>query len=195
MNETSSINMPLRLGGRQSRRWELRADDYQEFQGQSALAMRWRARLHQFEEVLFCSTMGGRAMGGRARINCTWRVAVLSILGLVTSNSTAFATDETGRYAWMGMNNSCGTFARGRDLARNGASALEDQYVTWLSGYLTAYNVLRPHTYDITGGADVPSLMLWLENYCKTNPLANFVDATNALTQQLYSERTKLAPR
>jgi hypothetical protein len=123
------------------------------------------------------------------------RVAVFSILGLVALVSTALAKDEAGAYAWMGMNNSCGTFVRGRDLARSGVSALEEQYVTWLSGYLTAYNVLQPQTFDVTRGTDIPSLMLWLENYCKRSPLSTFVDATIALTQKLHSGRTEVAPR
>jgi hypothetical protein len=64
-------------------------------------------------------------------------------------------------------------------------------YLAWLNGYLTAvnkyhgdvksYNGLR----DIKAGRDRQALLLWLENYCRENPLDNFARAVFMLQHEL----------
>ena len=64
-------------------------------------------------------------------------------------------------------------------------------YLAWVNGYLTAvnkyqsgiknYNGLR----DIKAGRDSQALMLWLDNYCRENPLDNFFRAVLMLQHDL----------
>jgi hypothetical protein len=69
---------------------------------------------------------------------------------------------------------SCGTFVSAREEAKRGSHFRESKYVHWLFGFVTAYNVLQPDTYDIDGSTDLASQLLWLENYCKSHPLDSF---------------------
>jgi hypothetical protein len=60
---------------------------------------------------------------------------------------------------------------------------------------LTAYNRLNPNSFNIEGNSDRDSLLLWLENYCKKNPLEAFPVAVANLTDTLYEKRTRTAPK
>jgi hypothetical protein len=66
--------------------------------------------------------------------------------------------------------------------------------ITWMSGYITHYNFITPDTYDIVVNTDFQSIYLWLDNYCRDNPLDNLAYAMNALTAELYPNRTRTAP-
>lgn len=65
-------------------------------------------------------------------------------------------------------------------------------YLVWLNGYLTAFNQYQSSklkifngSHDIKKGLDSPALMLWLENYCRENPLDTFVRAVMMLRNEL----------
>jgi hypothetical protein len=109
----------------------------------------------------------------------------------------AQSADSQGRFWQVEVVSeaSCGTFVTARDEARRGRHGHENIYLDWLAGYLTAYNTLQPDTYDIQGAADMPSLMLWLENHCKARPLDSFGTAVSELTTELYPKRVKQAPK
>lgn len=81
---------------------------------------------------------------------------------------------------------SCGSFIESKE-----NETQRYVYLVWLNGYLTAvnkyqngvkvFNGLR----DIKSGRDTQALMLWLENYCKQNPLDSYFRAVVLLQQEL----------
>ena len=60
---------------------------------------------------------------------------------------------------------------------------------SWVAGYVSGYNSWVPDTYDILGNSDIESAMLWLENYCKANPLKNLGDGMVMLIKELRPKR------
>jgi hypothetical protein len=121
-----------------------------------------------------------------SRLRIMGFAALLILLGVP---ATAGASDRYGHYVWMGIENSCGAYLTMRDRLRG--TNIPDPYWRWLAGYLTAYNLLESGTVDITHGEDTPSLMQWLEGYCRAHPLSTFVEATVALTHTLYRKHAK----
>ncbi len=89
----------------------------------------------------------------------------------------------------------CGSYVLARDEGRRGSFEKQNNFATWLAGYLTGYNQLMPDTYDIKGNSDMNSLLLWLENYCKKNPLEDFISAVDMLVNELHPKRHKQAPK
>jgi hypothetical protein len=110
---------------------------------------------------------------------------VLIALALIGSIELAGAADSTGKY--MLLAESCGTYVR--DYARGGAQRVESE--AWIQGYVSAYNRLMADTYDIRGTTDMPSMMLWLNNYCHKQPLESLEDAMQSLIFELYPRRKR----
>ncbi|MCZ6732537.1 MAG: hypothetical protein O7B27_08315 [Gammaproteobacteria bacterium] len=112
--------------------------------------------------------------------------------------ATVNAADIDGLYSTSyseGKIGSCGTYVAARDEGRRGKLYEENNHIGWAFGYLTAYNLLTPDTYDIIGQTDLSAILLWLENYCKRNPLARFAEAMVLLTDELHPERIRKAPK
>ena len=61
-------------------------------------------------------------------------------------------------------------------------------------GYLTAVNRLAFDTYDIAGGKNVKTHMVWLQRYCAENPRVNFSEALHQLVIKLYPRRLSAEP-
>jgi hypothetical protein len=90
---------------------------------------------------------------------------------------------------------SCGTYVAARDQGRRGDYKKENKHSQWLAGYITAYNNLKPDTYNIMGDKDMESVLLSLDNWCKEHPLRPFAEAVEILTIELYATRTRTAPK
>ena len=64
-------------------------------------------------------------------------------------------------------------------------------YSSWLNGYLTGVNVYNSHAprrdgrRDIRREHDPQSLVLWIEKFCRENPLSTVMDATLMLVIDL----------
>lgn len=65
-------------------------------------------------------------------------------------------------------------------------------YLVWLNGYLTAFNQYQSNklkifngSHDVKRGLDLEALMLWLENYCRENPLDPYLKAIMMLRDEL----------
>jgi len=81
---------------------------------------------------------------------------------------------------------SCGGFIQRRDEYAF--------FTTWVEGYLTAVNMRTSDTINILRNTDIHGAMLWLENYCKNNPLENFNKAVYYLVEELYQYRLTKPP-
>lgn len=95
--------------------------------------------------------------------------------------------------------NSCGSFLEATKGKSTGIveretgrifSSSRYVYSQWVSGYVTAYNVLN---YGKTGvkmvNNDTDGLMAWITSYCQKNPLHVLERAVNALIQSHVVER------
>jgi len=108
----------------------------------------------------------------------------------------AGAADENGQYATLAATNesTCGTFLSARDEAHRGQFARQNMYKSWLMGFVTGYDFGAPDTYDIAPAMDLDAMMLWVENYCRRNPLASFAQSAGALATQLAPDRQTHKP-
>jgi len=111
-------------------------------------------------------------------------VAVAVIAALSTSVSEA--ADETGRY-WAEGRESCGTVLE-RIAGPAQSRAILDAYI---AAYLTAYNAWVPGVAHIAEGTDRKSIVIWIERYCRENPLDTDAQAMNALITEL---RARIPP-
>lgn len=112
------------------------------------------------------------------------------------SPTAATAADSSERYTNYGSGTQpCETYVTARDDSRNGEVRIELVFLTWLNGFLSAHNYYVTNTYDIKGTADNEALLVWLENYCKQNPLKSFSSAVAALTDELHPKRIQQAPK
>ena len=114
----------------------------------------------------------------------------LAFLLLVVPGS-GMGTDADGRYEVYAFGlHSCGTFVEAR---RNRDDFL---FATWFTGYMTAVNQLSHTAYSMLGTSDIEGAMLWIENYCRKNPLEPFAVASHALLLfELYPKHFTKAPK
>ncbi len=112
--------------------------------------------------------------------------------------ATVNAADINGAYNIVfakGQMGSCGLYVTARDEQRRGKYRKINTHITWIYGYMTAYNTLTPDTYDIMGQTDRSAILRWLENYCKQNPLKRFAEAMELLTAELHPRRIRKEPK
>ena len=60
-------------------------------------------------------------------------------------------------------------------------------------GYITAYNVLVPNTYNIAGDMKADQMLLWLDGYCDDHKTGSFETAVHDLTATIAKKRQKSA--
>ena len=100
-----------------------------------------------------------------------------------------FSADDTGQYQTMGLGNAtCKSF-----LSENEQGAA--YYLSWLAGYMTAYNFVQEETYSILGKTkDINQVESWLRDYCTVNGSETFEDAVRNLLRNLKYFRIKQKP-
>jgi len=123
------------------------------------------------------------------------RSRIAGLLGVLTGlgvlGSSAWAVDAGGDFRVKGHGlESCSSFVDA--YGRQDGSALF--YLTWLNGYMTAFNQLQPRTYDIAGDMTVDDLGAWLVNYCTENTNQNVVNAASTLMGALRDQRLTMRP-
>jgi hypothetical protein len=102
-------------------------------------------------------------------------IRAVFIAGLVCLSTAAEATPILGSGAA-----SCGTW--NADRQRN--QTLSQQSQAWVLGFVTAYNVYKRSTSNMSIPSDTRRLMVWVDNYCDANPLKDIVDAAKALIDE-----------
>jgi len=65
----------------------------------------------------------------------------------------------------------------------------QDMFNDWVIGYLTAFNVIMPNTYNILGETEFSMAQGWLQRHCRRYPNELFINATIKLTEVLYPVR------
>ena len=118
-----------------------------------------------------------------------FRSFILIILFSLSVHSHTHAADDAGQYLVMGLGNlSCKSFLNEKD---TGAA----YYLSWLAGYMTAYNHIQQDTYSILGKTKtVDQVESWLRDYCTVNGEASFEEAVRNLLRNLKHFRIKQKP-
>ena len=78
---------------------------------------------------------------------------------------------------------SCGNWTEAR--ATNAMRSLANEF--WLLGFLSALAIETER--DFISGTDNPSLFLWMDNYCKENPLSHVSDGGYKLFRELVRRK------
>jgi hypothetical protein len=112
----------------------------------------------------------------------------LLVAGLLIAGPVS-ADDAEGRFVVLGYGvQSCGAYVT----ERSGGN--DNPFRGWLTGYLTRYNYAVGHTYNMLGSTDLDGALLWLENYCRANPLDDFEIATRKLIAALSPKKQTTKP-
>jgi len=111
---------------------------------------------------------------------------LLTALVLLVSSQVALARDFEDGYAVYGAGaDSCSQYLGSM---KNGGRE-QDYFIDWMIGYLTAFNVIMPNTYNVLGETGFDSAQLWLKTHCERYPKEPFITAMIKLTAVLYPMR------
>lgn len=120
-----------------------------------------------------------------------WAIAFVSCMAIAgTAWQDAGAADAKGRFSVRGVGAmTCGKYLESRNLNVNESN----QYAHWLTGFLTAYNLLQPDTYDMAppDRYNQQGLLRYLDIYCGKNPKKKIIDAAAAFVRAVNDKRIK----
>jgi len=109
----------------------------------------------------------------------------LIILFVLMFASQAIARDFEGGYAVYGAGGeSCKAY-----LTSMRSGQKQDYFIDWTIGYLTAFNVIMPNTYNILGESDFDEAQGWLQRHCNRYKNQLYINALIKLTEVLYPLR------
>lgn len=126
-------------------------------------------------------------------------VNIRLVLVLVCSvlSSTLWAADDDKAYHVLSINTveTCSDLNTAVEIASDEDDwRLLYTFSLYTMGYLTAVNRLAFDTYDIAGGKNVKTHMVWLQRYCAEHPRADFSEALHQLVIKLYPRRLTAEP-
>lgn len=108
--------------------------------------------------------------------------AALLILGVQPGS----AADAQNKYKMRGIGAfTCAKYLEERRTDLKGSSRFAD----WLTGYLTAYNLYQPQTFDIAPNHDANGLLTYLDLYCSRNQKMLIGQAAQAFVKAVYEKR------
>jgi len=81
------------------------------------------------------------------------------------------------------VENSCADWITARD--RKNAQA----YEFWLLGYVSGLNMSQDHSIDFLSGIKANSLELWMDKYCRENPLKTIPNGAFQLVEELTGKK------
>ena len=114
-------------------------------------------------------------------------------LAILAFGTPAMAVDSTGDYRIKGLGlQSCADFLRSKNSQDKGLYVL---LRSWVNGYITAVNTLRPQTYDVAGNATIDGISGWLERFCEANPGVRLETAVTNLVAALAPNRLAEKPK
>ena len=109
-------------------------------------------------------------------------MAIAGLVGLIVCEG---AMAEAMTYG-LGTT-TCGLFVTAAEEARAGQQYGIQAYMTWFSGYATMAS--GQSNIDYFKGTDTKSVQLWLENYCRVNPLNTFNAAAVSAMVELHRKQ------
>ena len=112
------------------------------------------------------------------------KILTLMLLGLFSASIAA--KDMNQRFAVFGVGaENCTDYLQ----ARQTMGKPQQEYYHFITGYLSAFNLIVPGTYNILGKRNLSGALEWLDNYCRANGQENFTNAMARLTEAYYDER------
>jgi len=110
----------------------------------------------------------------------------LLVFVLLAFTQLVSARDFENNYATYGAGaDTCGMYLQAM---KKGGKEL-DYFIDWSIGYLAAFNVIMPMTYDVLGETDFPAAQGWLQRHCQRYPKEPYINAMIKLTGVLYPMR------
>jgi hypothetical protein len=123
----------------------------------------------------------------------------------------ARAADVAGHYEVLGVgNNTCNDYLIQRDPNpyermyadplnhENSAQApdphLDREYLSWMYGYLSAFDQWVRNTYSVRAGVDVEELRNWVTQYCLSHRDTRFHSAVEAFVDTHFAKRMSSDP-
>lgn len=101
------------------------------------------------------------------------------------------AKDANREFATYGKGGaSCADYSK----ARAAGGVDEDEFRQWLSGYISAFNLIIGSTYDLFGSTDFEGLMTWLDDRCQKYPRANLTNTVARFTEITFPYRKEVKP-
>jgi hypothetical protein len=109
----------------------------------------------------------------------------ISIVTVLASTGTS-AAESAVLFGPGGRPGGCGQWASGHDNAI---------YSAWLMGYLSAVNSwARPDaSVDVSGGTPGDSMLMWMKDWCRKNPLDQAASAAVALIREIAKNHSTAA--
>ena len=117
------------------------------------------------------------------------RLAILLTVLLLASAS--HARDVNGNYAVFGAGARPCTDYLG---ARDAGGELEELYLEWIAGHLSAYNLLLANTYNVFGTTEPFDMFARLDSYCRHNRDTLLVQALAVQIETMYETRSNISP-
>lgn len=111
----------------------------------------------------------------------------LTLLVLLWSNFVQARDFEEGYAVYGAGAQTCEVYL----LSLQKSDKEQNFFIDWMIGYLSAFNLIMPETYDILGEVDFPTAQRWLEDHCRKFPNELFINAMARLTEILYPTRYK----
>lgn len=105
------------------------------------------------------------------------KALVLVVMGLSAAMVDAHAIN-------VRASRSCGSWLSEKAQGRTTDSNFNE---TWLLGFLSGLAIQSDK--DALKGTDNPSIFLWVDNYCRTNPLKDTIDAGMDLFDELVKQK------
>lgn len=116
---------------------------------------------------------------------------IAALFALTLHGGAVDARDVNGNYAVFGVGSTpCADYLAARDAG----GIEEEKYIEWISGHLSAYNLLLVNTYNMLGEGNAFALLARLDSHCRREREQPFVQAFAIQMENLYEARANLSP-
>ena len=115
------------------------------------------------------------------RVAFAGAAAILALSALASARSEA--ADQNARFSVRGLGTT--TCTKYLDASES------EEFVHWITGFLTAYNWLTPDTYDIAPQYNSNGLKRFMDLYCGQNPQQRIIEAALAFVNAVHEKRAK----
>jgi hypothetical protein len=114
------------------------------------------------------------------------RQLLVSIVLVIAALCPAFAQDRP-IYLPSFNDTSCGTWAKANNTKNPVAQA---QYYSWFRGFVSGYNFSNPNNQVLAEAMpNQETIKLFVDKFCRENPLLPFIDAAFQLVEDLKEKR------
>ena len=115
-----------------------------------------------------------------------YNILIFHLLGIILAiglSQPAFPQTKRTVTVLGPIENSCADWVTARDGKNSQA------YEFWLTGYMSGRNMSNDHSNDFLRGIKANSLDLWMDKYCRENPLKTILDGASQLGLELAGKK------